>query len=445
MIKARLSSFSGKRVLLLQGPLGPFFWRLKQDLSRAGAEVFKVNFNGGDWLFYRKDAINFHDGINEWPVFLEELVRVHHIDTIMLFGDCRVYHTAAYNVARRLGLEVGVFEEGYIRPDYITLEREGVNGYSPLPTNPIFYLNNVPAKPVRTDPVGNTFWYAAAWACLYYLAAILLRPLFPKYRHHRALGLLEGGRWVRSAWRKWFYRLKERGIEARLVGDLSKKYFLVPLQVHNDAQIHVHSDFDSVEAFVRHVVLSFAQHAPADTTLVIKHHPMDRGYSDYSALLERLKEESGLGSRLMYVHDQHLPSLLDHARGVVVVNSTVGLSALFHKAPLKVCGNSIYGMQGLTYQGELDGFWRDAESMSVDMTLFHRFRSYLIEHTQLNGSFYKRLSIPGSFSGVRWEERWLSGDPDRRRANRSPNDAATAAIVSLSKEQTKENKARRNA
>lgn len=425
MISHGLSAFRNKRILLLQGPVGPFFYRFAQDLSAAGAHVFKVNFNGGDWLFYRHGAIAFQSNINEWPEFFREIVNQLDIDTIMLFGDCRIYHTKAYEVARQIGLEVGVFEEGYFRPDYITLEREGVNGYSPLPDKPIYYLNNVPNRTVRTDPVGNTFWHAALWACLYYLAAQILRPFFPHYRHHRPLTIFETVYWVRSSWRKVFYKVKQRGLQGKLVGPLSKKFFLVPLQVHNDAQIHVHSTFDSVADFLRHVVASFAQHAPSDTTLVIKHHPMDRGYSNYAHLLKRLGDEFGLYGRLIYIHDQHLPSLLQHARGVVVVNSTVGLSALYHKAPLKVCGNSIYNIKGMVYQGSLDSFWKDADKVKVDYVLFQRFRSYVIECTQLNGSFYKRLHIPASASGVRWEERWLPGDPDRRRQDREQIAVAT--------------------
>ena len=51
LISNGLIEFRNKRVLMLQGPVGPFFARLGVDLTHAGAVVFKVNFNGGDWLF----------------------------------------------------------------------------------------------------------------------------------------------------------------------------------------------------------------------------------------------------------------------------------------------------------------------------------------------------------------------------------------------------------
>lgn len=405
MIAKGLAAFRNKRVLLLQGPVGPFFKRLADDLRNAGAQVFKINLNGGDCLFYPRGAITFRGALDEWPAFLNEVMDTHAIDTVLLFGDCRTYHRIAHQIGKDRNMEVGVFEEGYMRPDYITLERDGVNGNSTLPDNPIFYLNKVPHSQVYTEAVGNTFWYAAIWACLYYLAAQILYPVFSRYRHHRPLGIQESLPWARAMWRKVYYRFKEKGIEARLTGPLSKQFFLMPLQVHNDAQIHSHSRFGSVEEFIRHAATSFATHAPAGTVLVVKHHPMDRGYNDYSGLLQQLSVELSIEGRLLYIHDLHLPSLLQHTRGTVLINSTVGLSALFHKSPLKVCGDAIYAMKGLVYQGGLDQFWTDAATTVVNYDLFNRFRSYLIDYTQLNGSFYRRLSIPASRAGIRWEER----------------------------------------
>jgi capsular polysaccharide export protein len=166
--------------------------------------------------------------------------------------------------------------------------------------------------------------------------------------------------------------------------------------------VHVHSDFDSSIHFIEKVMNSFAKHAPQETALVIKHHPMDRGYSDYSALIANLSRQLGLIGRCIYVHDQHLPTLLQHARGVVVINSTVGLSAMHHEKPLKVCGNAIYDIQGLTFHGSLDDFWREAQTHIPNRTLLHAFHNYLVRHTQLNGNFYKRLRETKTAAGMRW-------------------------------------------
>jgi capsular polysaccharide export protein len=400
MIKRGIAGYKGKRILFLQGPVGPFFARLGRALEQGGATVYKIDFNGGDWLFSPRNSIAFRGRPEEWPAFLEKVLVERQIDVVALFGDCRPMHRVAHEVAERLGLEIGVYEEGYIRPDYITLEKHGVNGHSRIPRTPVFYLKTPPVDIAPRISVGNTFWYAVWWAVSYYVAASLLWPLFRRYQHHRPLTILEAWPWARGVFRKARYAIKERAVQVELSTTLAGRYFLVPLQVHNDAQVNVHSRFPSVDVFIGQVVISFAAHAPKDTTLVIKHHPMDRGYHDYTRLIKRVARAHGIEDRVRYIHDQHLPTLLEHARGVVVINSTVGLSALHHGAPLKVCGDAIYDMEGLTYQGGLDHFWNDAAEHSVHRELFVRFQNYLIENTQLNGSFYKRLHVPQARGGV---------------------------------------------
>ena len=53
----------------------------------------------------------------------------------------KVFHTVCAggdsDLARRRSLRLHLFEEGYLRPDWITLEREGVNANSRLPDRAI--------------------------------------------------------------------------------------------------------------------------------------------------------------------------------------------------------------------------------------------------------------------------------------------------------------------
>jgi capsule polysaccharide modification protein KpsS len=170
---------------------------------------------------------------------------------------------------------------------------------------------------------------------------------------------------------------------------LHRRWFLVPLQVHNDSQVLDHSRFASVASFIEEVVASFAEHAPPGSCLVIKHHPMDRAYTDYTRLLRDLRARHQLGKRLVYLHDQHLPSLLRQAAGVVTINSTVGLQALHHGTPVKTLADSVYQVPGLVYPGELSTFWTSPGE--VDAALVERFRQHLATSTQLNASFYARM------------------------------------------------------
>ena len=394
------SGFAGQRVLLLQGPVGPFFRRVAAALGDAGAAaVHKINFVGGDWLYYPSQASNYTGTLTDWPAYLGRYLTEHRIDAIVLYGDCRPVHRAAIQVAAERGLTYWVFEEGYIRPNYVTFERHGVNGFSGLPTDAAHYA----ALPITMAPpeqeVGATFGAAANMAMAYFTASTLAKPFFRHRLHHRSLNMLEGLVWVRSYARKLFYRSRQAPLLPKLCGPWSKQYFLVGLQTAGDSQVLTHSGFDSVVHFIEEVLSSFAASAPPDVKLVIKHHPMDRGYHDYTQLLNRLGQELGIADRLFYVHDLNLPALMTHARGVVVINSTVGLSALHHQTPVITLGKAIYDIPGLTFQSGLHRFWHDAPAQTPDLLLYWKFRNYVVDNTQLNGSFYKPLP-GGDASGL---------------------------------------------
>lgn len=393
---------AGKNVLLLQGPVGPFFRRFAAELGRRGAKVTKVNFNAGDALFYRGGAsdgvIAFRGALDAWPAACRAILAERRIDAVFLFGDCRPIHRAAIDAAEAADVPVWVFEEGYLRPDWVTVEQGGVNGYSPMPRDPAIYRRATALDPPASIPVGNTFYHLALYAVLAAIATTLGGFRYPRYRHHRDVNCFrQFGLWLRGAVRKLIYRVRERGVLDRLAGPLAGRYFFLPLQVHCDAQFQ-HSPFQTTEQLLAEVVAGFAEHAPPDTSLVIKHHPHDRPYRDYTGEIARLGALHRCADRLIYVHDLHLPTLLKGARGVVTMNSTVGTSALYHGTPVKVLGRAIYDVPELTFQGPLAAFLRDPGV--VDEALLDGFLRWLRCANQVNGSFYKRVAALGTLAGL---------------------------------------------
>lgn len=402
-----LPAFAGKRVLLLQGPMGPFFFRLKRDLETAGARVFKINFCAGDRLYYPIESVDFRGTLSDWPAFLNRFIEQHGIDAVMLFGDCRYYHRLVPEVIHEQGAKLYVFEEGYLRPDYITLEEGGANNFSTLPRDPEYYRQYQP-QPVasaKRETAANAFWYAAIHAICYAIVNFLVHWRYPHYRHHRPLNpFSQAFYWLRSGVRKLWFKHRETAFTRRLTATDDHHrlppFFLVPLQTHNDAQIQVHSEFESIEAFIDTVLQSFAEQAPQDTCLVLKHHPLDRGYRDYGRWLRKRLPRYGLQKRVHYVHDVHLPTLLDQALGTIVINSTVGLSSILHATPVCVLGKPIYDLPGLTHQGTLEAFWHQRQP--VDIALFETFRAWLLAHNQANGNFYRTLPNFTNHCGVGW-------------------------------------------
>ncbi|EAI4232727.1 capsule biosynthesis protein [Campylobacter coli] len=378
--------FSGKTVLLLQGPVGTFFHRLAIKMKKNKTKVFKLNFNGGDFLFYpsgkrckcdEKDLENFYENF-----FKEKKT-----DAIVMYNDCRLIHAKAIKVAKELGIGIWIFEEGYLRPYCITFEKDGVNANSSLPRDKNFYLscNILTKESIKEIPGG--FKFMAFSAFLYWLFSFLLAPFFNNKLHHRTLFPFEFLFWFRSLYRKYLYKLTEKKLNQKIYS-LEKKYFLAILQVYNDTQIKHHYR-KSIEEFIEELILSFANHARAKSYLVFKHHPMDRGYRNYSKLINELSQKYHVEGRIFYVHDTYLPTLLKNALGCITINSTVGLSAILEGCPTKVCGNAFYNFEGLAYPKKLQFFWREAHAYKPNPSLVINFKNYLLNTNQFNGNFYK--------------------------------------------------------
>jgi capsular polysaccharide export protein len=370
-------------VLLLQGPLGPFFDHLADAFIRAGLDVFKVHFNGGDESYYYQDnALSYTGTPADWPAFVAQFMRENNIQLVMAYGDCRFYHHEAKRVCINNDVQYIALEEGYLRPNYITLEVGGVNGHSPIKHAGVAAYQPIHAIHDEVIMPAN-FAKRIRYVIKYYCSRVLKKLKFNHYVHHRVYSsVMDAVLWTRAYFRKLIYTLLEPN-----VNQITKKgeFFLVPLQVHNDAQIQFHSHYDSIECFIQEVMLSFAlSHCPE--RLVIKHHPMDRGHTNYTGYINKLAKELGIAKQVAYIHDQHLPTLLKACKGVVTINSTTALQAFYHEAPVKVMGNAFFNMPGLTDQKTLAEFWLDQQK--PDMEFADRFRGYLLDHGQINGSFY---------------------------------------------------------
>ncbi|MFC6634847.1 capsule biosynthesis protein [Microbulbifer taiwanensis] len=377
--------------VFLQGPLGPFFAKLAKRLSAFGVVTHKINFNGGDrhfsWADFQADFTG-HD--RDWPAYFRTYLLEHAVDAVFVYGDCRLYHRKAREVCDELGIAFGVFEEGYLRPDFVTLEWGGVNAFSGIDWSREAIDAYQPRGRTPSLRVGLTFWQRAWFAIRYYVSARLAQSEFPDYHHHRNRDWkAEAGCWLRSFFRKGLYKITQRTLLPQLVERFGGRFYLFPLQTRDDFQLRTHSDLLSIEHSIDVVISSFARYAAEEDVLVIKHHPMDRGFSHHRQLIDALAAQHRVTGRVIYCHDLHLPTLLDHTKGVVTINSTVGISALLHRVPTKIMGRALYDMPGLTHQGDLASFWQQADA--VDAGLFKRFHTYLYEMTQLDGSFFKYI------------------------------------------------------
>jgi len=391
-----IGTIQNKNILFLQGPMGNFFKKVDNLFIKQGATTYKIGFNMGDSFFSNHfNYIAYRDKREEFAPFIQDFLQKKKIDKILLFGDCRFYQKTAINIAMKLEIDVFVFEEGYIRPNYITMERYGVNNFSKISRERAFYDALALQKIPEAEDVNYSQFKMVYSAVLYYLFSNICKSWYPHYTHHREFSALKEAFWgIRSLFRKFIYPFYEQQYLQIIQTKLSKRYFFVPLQTYNDFQVLEHSGYKSVEKFIIEVLESFA-HAHPSHWLVFKHHPVDRGRKQYAKFIIEQAKILKIEKRVLVLYDTHLPTLLKNAIGTVTINSTVGLSSLYHGTPTITLGNAIYDIDGLTCKSmRLDDFWH--KQFAPDMELLQKYRCFLIENTQLNGSFYGNL--PKEFS-----------------------------------------------
>lgn len=388
-------------VLLLQGPLGPFFSKLSKHLQSRGSAVWKVNFNPGDDLFYppnNQQVVQYRHRPEFWDKFAHNLLLEQKIKAVFLFGDCRPMHQSIKPLCQAYGIDLWVLEEGYYRPHFFTLEKGGANHYSPitrLTMEEIMAKHRVANEPTYpSESHKNSYWHMVQYGISYWFINLLINKSYSNYLHHRNLDLKRAYGWTKSFYRYWSYRLAESSIKKKIfkknvVVSNSGHQFLVPLQVFDDSQISTHSDYDSVSDFLEEVITSFSNHlhrTKSADVLIIKHHPMDRGHVNYRDAISQLGSMFNISQHLVYIHDIRLPSLFPVVDGCITINSTFGLQALSHGVPTIVLGRSHYDKPGLTSQCELDEFW--LKRSPVDRKAVQTFKSFVICSSQVNGSLY---------------------------------------------------------
>ncbi|WP_423193220.1 capsule biosynthesis protein [Cupriavidus sp. H18C2] len=378
--------------LFLQGPPGAFFSRLGAALRAARHGVHRINFHGGDALDWRAGpALAWRGRDHRWPDWLAAQLARLGVTDLVLFGDCRPLHRAAIGVAHRHGARVHVFEEGYLRPDWITLERDGVNGHSTLPRDAAWYLaqaRGLPAPPPHA-PIPGNFGARARAALGYYLAAYCSWPAYPHYTTHRGCHpARELAGWALRLTRRRRAARQAAQATARLAG---QPYFLFPLQLDSDFQLRVHSPFGGLADALARVIDDFARHAPAGCLLAIKSHPLDNGVTDWHGVAMRQARRAGMDGRLVWIDGGDLDLLARHACGMVTVNSTSGTLALAAGVPVRVLGTAVYDLPGLTDPQPLATFWQ--APCAPDAALFDAFRRVLGHRCLLHGGFHNAAAI----------------------------------------------------
>ena len=383
-----------RRFLFLQGPHGPWFHRLGRMLRAAGAEVWRVGFNLGDRAFWPGPGyIAFDAPQDQWPATCARLIDQHQITDLVLYGDTRPIHAKAVAEAKARGLTVHVFEEGYLRPYWVTYERDGSNGHSRLMDLSVPQMQAALARIDVDLPDTPATWgdmrQHMFWGALYHGFVALGRQSYRNFRPHRALTVGQEFR----LYLQRFLMMPLHRVERRLATGRIRRggfpYHLAILQLEHDASFRDHSPFASMTDFLALVMEGFARGAPRHHHLVFKAHPLEDGRVPLASEIRRLAALHGLTDRVHFVRGGKLAQLLNDARSAVTVNSTAGQQALWRGVPLRSFGAAVFAKPEFVSEQPLEAFFAAPER--PDTKSYRDYRHFLLETSQVVGGFYSSV------------------------------------------------------
>lgn len=393
-------SLLGRRFLIVTAPFGPFGRALADALQAEGASVARMLFNAGDAASWRRSgAVPYTGDVRRWPQRLARLVQDQGLTDLIVFGEGGPYNQGVLAQRDKLKalesgtssvhpLRIWVLENGYFRPDWITVEENGVNASSSLPRDARAYDPPIP-EILPTRPAGRILPHHVVNISLYHMVQPLGRLMFRRYVYP----------YTQSPWLQFVGHVKRflgLTFASRSEADAEVirargPFFLACLQREGDAQLLRYSPFADNTAFLAEVLTSFARHAPAGARLVVKNHPLDPGLVDLRRMTHVLAVERGIADRVDFIDGGNLAQLCRASSGMVVNNSSAALSAMGFKTPVKVLGEAFFDFEGLADQKPLNTFWTNPTP--PDDALFHRFRAHVIARTQVNGNYHEPRAL----------------------------------------------------
>lgn len=380
--------------LMLQGPHGPFFDRLGRLLRDSGATVWRCGFNAGDEFFW-SDKAHFirHCGrMQDWPTHLDRILVEKGVTDIVLYGDVRPIHAMARSAAREDELRFHVFEEGYLRPYWISYERGGANGHSPLLQISLSQMraalrdsqNEISRPPAHWGDMRHHKFYGA----FYHFLVMVANRRYRRYDGHRGISVAREFRLnLQRFMLAPLYNLKT-GLQWHHYRLSGWPYTLVPMQLEHDSNFQHHSTFRKNREFIEVVVAEFARSAPRHHHLLFKAHPLEDGRAMNRVAIRDAARRLGVAGRVHYLRGGKLAELLAHARSVVTVNSTAAQQALWRGIPVKALGRAVYAKPGIVSRQSLAAFF--ADPLPPDPQAYRVLRNYMLQTSQVPGGFYSR-------------------------------------------------------
>ena len=353
-----------------------------------------------DRFWHGPGAVDYRGRSEDWPAFVGAFLDRHGISDLVLLGEQRPMHRAAIAEARPRGVSVAVTDFGYLRPDWVVLERDGMGAESRFPREPeaIRALASRCPEPDLSALYADDFAAQARWDMRYHLASLSPWP----FRHYRGFLLHHPvPAYLGTGWRL-LRRAAETRRDAATVAALrgtGAPLFLFAMQMETDYSVRAYSRFPGNDSAIAETVASFARAAPADARLLMKLHPLDPGLKRWRRRIGRSAAAAGVAPRV-HALTGALPAdqVIEACRGVVTINSTLGLRAVQLGRATRVLGRAVYDVPGLVWRGEADAFWTEAPP--PDAALAADFTRALAGCLHVRGVFYARPGLDAAVQGA---------------------------------------------
>ncbi|MCX7072096.1 MAG: hypothetical protein NTW01_14020 [Gammaproteobacteria bacterium] len=256
------------------------------------------------------------------------------IDALLVWNGSNRLLSLAIHAARQRGLPVIHAEHGYF-PGSMQLDRDGVNQDSSLTR---LIRQGLAWRPPSTalDARLDAIIAAVRGAAPSRVVRTAIPPQYLRTRQARSLNAL-------------FYRLRPYGLGKPLLPGYqdpplpAEPFVFYPLQVRKDSQLLLHSPIwgNDHAAVIAALSTQLAQMQPP-RRLVVKFHPQEDRLAQIrnDALIRQFPE-------VTFVCNVPATELIQRARFVVTINSSVGFEAILLDKPLVTLGNSFYAVPAL--------------------------------------------------------------------------------------------------
>jgi len=310
--------------------------------------------------------------------FLREYLQEQNINLVIMHNDLRWQHRLGIEVCKELNIDYLVTERGLFRPYTTTVDFKGVNAYSSIIKDKEYY-KNISIKEKQL-PIYTVTKFINLKVNIKFIAFILLNKIGDLFGQNTTIRnknykLLQYAKLFIK--QKLFFKNKSKEF-------LPNKYIFVPLQVKNDTQILIHSNFKDIQEFITKIENDFYSldlNIRNGFNLVFKIHPLENGIVDY-----KFHSKS-------YISNMDTRKLIKNSEFVVTLNSTVGFEALQYFKTVIVLAEAFYKIEEIVILSSKNNFFSDLEKIcknndTIDQKLIKKFVKYLRYDYQINGNLF---------------------------------------------------------